>query len=582
MTNLKNIKNIKIIKKENIVYLSVFIVATVLLICKIFISSEITLKDESQYITTAFRYVKGDVMLIHEWSVVQTSSFLLIPFWWIWNLFSAGSTEGIIIYFRFIYLLFKIGVFIYSLFLTKGKEYRKYVFWAGMVFYCFSPQNIDALSYNTIGLGMIYLIMLYILVDSQKKRDYMICGGLFAIAVFVQPYNLLLYLGYFITVILIEAFNLYRIKNNKESLEVSSFFSLKGFLWFSISPALMVLLMVIYFGMSASLGDVIVGLKNTLNEPDHVSDSGLIGSFRAKLVHNVDTFFKDYLIINIVNIIWLGVLIVGRMKKKFFSIGTIYLLLLSCISVAIIEKSFPMNILFFVFFWFSLQELVLIRNMKTDYYICMIISLGYSLCVMMGTNTGVISASAAMAAIAFIDIIIWAFVSEDSFIKNINDSEHKMLKTDAPLLLLTVLVLMLRMIYAWTDICTPSLYNAYLDRGPLKGTYTKKEVKDHYDDILSDMDKLECREDDILLCGCTTPVAYLYTKADAGVMAVYFFNMNYEWLDLYYDFNPEKMPSVIYYEKANKRDRNSDFIKGLSEDYEILECDKKILARTSR
>lgn len=582
----KYFKYAKNYQKEILVVLAV----SVILLAKLFITSEIALKDEAQYISTALRFVQGDIMLIHEWSVVQTSSFLLMPFWWIWNLFSPGSTEGVMLYFRIIYLLFKLIVFLYSLYLTKDSEFKKYAFYSGLIFYCFSPQNIDALSYNTIGLAMIYLVILLILRDKGKKTDYIWCGILFSMAVFVQPYNLFLYMGYFLLVIIIAILKKFNKKLFSEDTDednmLSSYFTIKGFLWFTLGPVILVLLMLLYFGVSIKLNglsfnELLTGLQNTLNEPDHVSDISFIATVKQKFVHNIDTIIKEYKFVTIINSIWIVVLIVGRFLKKNFSIGTLVVLSLSCIWIGINEKSFPMNLMFIVFLWFTIEELLLIKKVSVNYYICMVLAFAYSLCVTLGTNTGTISASAAMAELAFMDIIMWSFVKDDYLINRLAKNDEKIIKVAETGLMgiIIMVVLSLHSLICWTDIWITNDYSEYIEKGPLKGTYTKASVKENYDNVLSDMDEIKCSSDDILLCTRTVPVAYLYTKAEVGVMAVYFFNMNYEWLQDYYELNPDKKPTVVYYPEITKKEKQKDFFAEIEKYYDVIYPGKRVVAR---
>ena len=60
--------------------------------------------EESFYVNTAYRFVKGDLPLIHEWHMSQISFIYLEPvvslYLWI-----KGSTEGIMLFMRYAFTL---------------------------------------------------------------------------------------------------------------------------------------------------------------------------------------------------------------------------------------------------------------------------------------------------------------------------------------------------------------------------------------------------------------------------------------------------------------------------------------------
>ena len=221
------------------------------------------------------------------------------------------------------------------------------------------------------------------------------------------------------------------------------------------------------------------------------------------------------------------------------------------------------------------------KKISINYYICMLLAFAYSLCVTLGTNTGTISASAAMAELAFMDIIMWSFVKDDYLIKRLAKNGEKIIKVAETGLMgiIIAIVISLHGLICWTDIWITNDYSEYIEKGPLKGTYTKASVKENYDNVLSDMDEIKCSSDDILLCTRTVPVAYLYTKAEVGVMAVYFFNMNYEWLQDYYELNPDKKPTVVYYPEITKKEKQKDFFAEIEKYYDVIYPGKRVVAR---
>lgn len=558
------------LKREYIIYAVIVLIFSFFLVLKMFVTTENSFADETIYITIASRFINGDVMLVHEWSAVQTGSLLLVPFVWIWNLFSSGNNDGIILYFRMIYLLFKLFVLLYSIHLTKDKPYRQQAFIAGLLYYFFTPQNIEAISYNTLGLGMIYLVILMILADRGRTRDYIICGLAFTIVVFVQPYNLLLYIAYVLCVFGILTYR----KVTKRNCEVSSYFSIKGLCWFSLGPVICVLLLVFYLFSNASIQELILGVQNALGDPDHASTEGFFRGCCHRILHNVDTFAKDYILVTLINCIWTVWLIINRLKRRYFIKSTLFVLVFSFLGIMVIEKSFPMNIVYYAFFWFAIDEFIIMKEYKLNHILCMLIALGYAIGVSLGTNTGVISAGAALAALGLISVVLWTYVQRD-----VDNTASNRIYNISMFSVIILAIFVMRILLVWTEVYSPSIYSAYIERGPMKGTWTREEVRDSYYRDLDAMDLVNCNEDDVLLCGRITPVTYLYTQAEVGIMAVNFFDMHYDMLDNYFEHFPNKVPTVIYYSSLNADDIDSRFLIEADKNYEVYDFEGGFLAR---
>lgn len=129
--------------------------------------------DEMYYIATAYRFYQGDAMLVDDWNTAQMSGFLLLPFVHVY-MFIMKTTEGIVLYFRFLYLIFKAFVAVFCI--AKLKKYGAFGIAGISVYYFFSPQNLESLSYNTIALGMVMMIGAVCLAEKRKKPDYYLCG----------------------------------------------------------------------------------------------------------------------------------------------------------------------------------------------------------------------------------------------------------------------------------------------------------------------------------------------------------------------------------------------------------------------
>ena len=187
----------KRIQKRDVILISAGILTFILFGLKCLISTNGT-TDEIYYVAEAFRFYKGDAMLVDDWNTAQMNSFLLLPFVHLYMLVFK-TTEGIIFYFRILYLVFKALVAVFCL--RKLKKYGVFGIIGVSVYYFFSPHTLEALSYNTIPMGMILMIGAVCLAEERKKIDYYLCGIFLAVAVLSQPFCIVIYFAGMVAVI---------------------------------------------------------------------------------------------------------------------------------------------------------------------------------------------------------------------------------------------------------------------------------------------------------------------------------------------------------------------------------------------
>ena len=155
--------------------------------------------DEAFYLTTAHRLSLGDIFIQDEWHLSQLSGFLVLPIVSLYRLIM-GSTEGILLTMRFLYVILHaaVSVFIYR----KLKNYGYLSVFAAILYFIFTPYDIMALSYNTMALELLVLTGILISTENKEKKLPFILSGLtFAGAVLCCPYLAAVYLIYVICVI---------------------------------------------------------------------------------------------------------------------------------------------------------------------------------------------------------------------------------------------------------------------------------------------------------------------------------------------------------------------------------------------
>lgn len=554
------------IKGKACLAIGLFVLTFLFLGLKCLISTKGT-TDEVYYIATAYRFYQGDAMLVDDWNTAQMSGFLLLPFVHIYMLVMK-TTEGIVLFFRFLYLLFKVLTAAFCI--VKLKRYGMLGIIGISLYYFFSPQNLDALSYNTIALGMLMMIGAVCLSGARKKRDYYCCGIFLAVAVLAQPFCILIYFAG-------AAMAVWRLKKKGQE---DKWRPLRQYALVSAGAFTMLLIFSAFVFSRASWQEIFANLHFILNDKNH-NVSGMAGLLQLalkplKVGYHI---LKNYMVLTIINTVYFFIVLVGKRYKKqyadYFAYGSILCLILSCVMVMAAGRPFLENEFFIPFIWFSAEQAVLINREKKKYYSIWGLGILCALSFCLSTDTGIISTSAGLCPMAAFSIIMLPdILTEDRKRKNC------LLVLGAGL---SCCVFAMRILCTWTNTLVTGGYTYCIEKGPLKGTYTDEEWFHKFCTIMSDLDRISYTKEDILFCGRNTPLAYLYSGMECGTMSTYLLDTDYERMEQYYMLHPDKFPTVVYYYPlgsypVTERDRDSDFFRYIEANYEVLEVEGRILA----
>ena len=214
--------------------------------------------DEAFYLTIPYRLCQGDSLLVNEWHLSQTSGFLLLPAMRL-HMLIFGSTEGIILHFRYLYTAVwgvSAAFFFYRL--------KSYTFWgaaiASLMFMIYAPFGIMALSYNS--MGILFLLNTIIIAFTAKKHlrvQYVFAGISFAGAVLCCPYLAAVYVLFAVTALI--AIRLCKGENRR---------IIKEFLiWTTVGCALLAAIFAVYVLSHAPLSDIIKAFPTMMQDPEH-------------------------------------------------------------------------------------------------------------------------------------------------------------------------------------------------------------------------------------------------------------------------------------------------------------------------
>lgn len=143
--------------------------------------------DEALYAVMPYRFALGAKPFVDELLFQQTSAFLSYPFVKLFYLFT-GGTSGIILYIRFLYLFFMVGVGLCVWFAIRRVVGRPVAAIAALPCVAFIYFNIPSLTYNTLGLGFLTVgSFLGYYAISEDKRWFPVAGAAHGLAVVAYP-----------------------------------------------------------------------------------------------------------------------------------------------------------------------------------------------------------------------------------------------------------------------------------------------------------------------------------------------------------------------------------------------------------
>ena len=230
--------------------------------------------DESFYLTVPLRLVRGDGLFVHEWHLSQMSSFLTMPIMFLyWKL--AGTTEGIILSFRYIFT----AVWIIGSLFIFGRL-RRVSFpaaaAASLAVVLFAPFGIMALSYNSLGVLNVMLSAV-LLCTAQRRIAYWVSGIFFAAAVLCCPYLAAVYALYS------AALPVYILRHRQSSVVYG-----KYWLFFTLGICTLATAFVAFVLSRASVREIMDALPHMLSDPEHQPRSvgqlvkGYVGAIAAR------------------------------------------------------------------------------------------------------------------------------------------------------------------------------------------------------------------------------------------------------------------------------------------------------------
>lgn len=514
--------------------------------------------DEAFYLTTAHRLSLGDIFIQDEWHLSQLSGFLLLPIVSLYKLIM-GSTEGIILTMRFLYVIFHVAVsvFVYR----RLKNYGYISVFAAILYFIFTPYDIMALSYNTMALDLLVITgILMATGNSEKKLPFIISGLTFAGAVLCSPYLALVYLLYVICVIVhtILAKTTYT-----KTLFSEDIFSVKTFLWFTCGVGILAIIFLIYLFTQVGISDIMANLPGMFTDPEHphIAFTRKVQLFFIS-IYNCHAYFFIAIVTYAVMLIIMIVDTNRKNHRSFYFICscaiTIY-----CYILFVPELTYKYyNALIFPMIFIGLTSYILCEKKPKKLFASLfMLGLFYAFCVSYGSNQYFYVISMA-TAITNISSLIFAGV----LLKELKDRPDEVaygtfLKSASfvaiafTILLLGSLQIKVKATHCFWETGAASTLTSEIKNGPAKGIYTNEANATTYETIYADLQYYKGKNPDNILILSERTWCYLYmNNFSYGTLSAWLpeTDASLTRLETYYLINPEKVPMYIYIPKESK------------------------------
>ena len=520
-------------RMQHLIFVCLFVLIELLLIRRSFYAFNTA--DEVYYIGTSERIFRGEKVLIDEWNPTQQlCGFLLHP---IYSLIRVvmGSTEGIVVASRFLYLIFEgmITVLLYLRFQRRGMV----SYGPALLFLLFVPFGICALSYNSIEFGILTLLLAVLSAQMEHSvPEFLLCGILMAVIVLANPFALVMYIIYGLICLGVT------IEKRGKRQEPEGVLAFKNFLWMTLGTGIILVFFLLFVFQRGTLQELFANVPHIIGDSEHEN-----GGFVYKTIRYFELIFKSYRYM----FYGLGLIYLATMlDRKRYEHSVTYMILTSLavipslIYYGFIAKHIPINYQMLPLAFWSLEAYFVTKNKERRlFYGWYLPAMFFTMIVQYASNTGIVNISAAYSLCSCVGLLFVA-----GWMKEIDRSA--LCKTGRVLACLVVLLqfmggFYLRMTYTCGDEPMP-LLTQRMERGPLKGVYTTEKTARWYEEVLDDLDSLELTKEDKLMVVGVAPWIYLYTDAECGNYSTWQVHENSTYIHDYYALHPDKFPNVIY------------------------------------
>ncbi len=533
--------------------------------------------DEAFYLTVPHRFNMGDALIRDEWHLSQLSGFLLMPFVWLFTTIT-GSTEGIILTARIVYIILHaaISIVIY----TRFRKYGYISVFASVLYFIYTPYNIMAMSYNTMGLDLVTLAgVLMGTADYSKKLPLIVSGVAFAGAVLCCPYLAVAYVLYGICVLV----HLLIKNKNTNFILKSDLFAGKTFLFFSIGVFALAALFLAFALTRISVGDIFKYLPYLMTDPEHPQIAlGTRFAMYFKAIYNCHSHFFLALFA------YAAVLLAMIFDRKRRLHRSVYLIATASIVIFCYVLFLPnltvstYNSIMFPLIFIGITSYILCENKPKPLFASLfVLGIIYSFAICFSSNqyfyviSMVITASNMASYIFLAQLIKEMKITEDNIEYAFWVKKASFILVGFMIFLQGAFQITVKAEHCFWESGNPSTLTAQIKDGPAKGIYTSANNYDTYEMIYNDLKYYNYKDKGNILFLTSKTWCYLAVNdMPYGTLSAWVSGekaSSVQRLKTYYSVNPAKSPKYIYIPKSSEWDFTNLRVDAVNSGYTIDE-----------
>jgi hypothetical protein len=557
-------KNIKEkITLENVIMVGIFIIVSIALFwkCKYGYGHG----DEAFYPTIAKRFLDGDRILYDEWSALQLSAVVIMPFLKLYTLIN-GSYDGVYLYFRYAYTVIKIliSILIYIRLKRYGKQ-SAYI--SAIAFLVYAGWGMMVVSYKTISLGgaTVAFVLLLNEKDCIKTRVYWVLAGIaLAVGVLGNPCNVFIYIAYVIAVIVLSAFYKSALKKGKKVNEtIKLCYSYKALGFVTIGAAVSAIAFFAYVFRHTTVSQIIQTIPHMLaGNADH-SNKGLYDITLGYVMMWIKA--NGNVMVILVTAVLALVVIAYLCDRKRQTRLPQYIILLSAVAIVLLavykyKMEYKVNGIVLLLSVVAIFLFIMVRNDAIKELFATIVAPGivvtYAEYVASNQGFRAASSSSCVAAVGSVMIIVLVvqgyFLNEEARVKY-----GKWAKAaGSALVLFLTLNIFLLMYYRFTFVLAEpeglASLTAKIDTGVSKGLVVTQEEYDNYMKIYGDTESIRSMPNDTKVVYMGDHILWMAGSQRAATCSVWRnsnIGLRNQFLYAYYDERPDMIADVIYVEE---------------------------------
>ncbi len=514
--------------------------------------------DESFYLTIPYRIIKGDSFLIDEWHASQFSAFLLYLPMKVFLLIN-GSTDGIILFFRCLFVLCQTLVSYFTFYKLK-KHGTLPAFLSSVIFLLYVTETVNMLDYYTMSLMGFQVVTLILFCSDKLTAPKLIFSGIvFACVVVAQPFNCLIYFIYTLAVII---FTFIR-KKKTVSDYCEKYLSVKHWLFITSGIVAVAVIFFIFVLSQMSISDFFGNFGTIFGGHDHTlpfADTG-----------ETDMFSYSTIIRTLIIVAPLGFYVSAGLtayliyeKKKTEKRNLLLFISLISIVILIIENIYItssdiVTTLFRPYILFVFTLIALLLTKKRDKNLVLIAWSGIVYIIFLGIISqaldfvGVIGLVISNTALAPALKCLYDEIRTKKNEENSKTKHNLITKLFCGVCALVFVFDIVSgtaiklsddtMALASDDVFIKA--ESTLSKGPMKGIKVSKETADIYYDIIDDTEKIKENSCEKVLVASLIPWVYFCFDESPAAFTTWYIEEEFYLYSEYYK-DKSRIPKCIY------------------------------------